>query len=320
MFEALIALRLLLERRGGCLLCAGARTNVFPSSMSRDMGGGRMAYVLRLGEPALELVDIFASAERSQVGTVEEQRAFQSLWMQQRVANPNQPCRTSLTDGVQLILVPGMGTDPRLYRPQRAAFPELISPEWLMPERRESLAHYAERLAHGIKVDRQRPVTVGGVSLGGMLSLEMAPHLGADQVLLIASCREPGAISPLLKVSERAGRVTPAVLLDFGRSLARFGVGRGGGIPADDRALLGRMVREVPLEFLRWAGRAIMEWPGRPSPSVPVHHIHGTCDWVILPSRVKADVWVQGGAHVLNMSHPVPVNQWITARLVAAES
>lgn len=220
----------------------------------------------------------------------------------------------------QLVLVPGMGTDPRLYRPQRAAFPELISPEWLMPEPRESLVHYGERLAEGIKFDRTRPVVVGGVSLGGMLALEMAERLGAREVLLIASCRGPRAISPLLKVSERAGRVTPGRLLDAGRSLARFGVGRGGNIPADDRALLGRMVREVPLEFLRWAGRAIMEWPGKAPGPIPVRHIHGTRDWVILPSRVKPDVWVPGGAHVLNMSHPREVNRWIGEQVrLAAE-
>ena len=71
---------------------------------------------------------------------------------------------------------------------------------------------------------------------------------------------------------------------------------------------------------MRWAGRAIMEWPGRPSPSSAVHHIHGTRDWVILPSRVKPDVWVQGGAHVLNMSHPLEVNRWIAERLSAAVS
>ena len=81
----------------------------------------------------------------------------------------------------QLVLVPGMGTDPRLYRPQRAAFPELISPEWLMPEPRESLVHYGERLAEGIKFDRTRPVVVGGVSLGGMLALEMAERLGGKR-------------------------------------------------------------------------------------------------------------------------------------------
>lgn len=49
-----------------------------------------------------------------------------------------------------------------------------------------------------------------------------------------------------------------------------------------------------------------------------VHHIHGTRDWVILPSRVKPDVWVQGGAHLLNMSHPVEVNRWIAEGLAAA--
>src|SRR5208282_5060184 len=44
-YKAMQALREYLEAKGCQLLCAGARPDVFPSAMSRDMGGGRLAYV-----------------------------------------------------------------------------------------------------------------------------------------------------------------------------------------------------------------------------------------------------------------------------------
>lgn len=49
-----------------------------PSGMSRSMGRGRKANVMRLGEPADEagLVDIFDPAEATQVGTVDERIKF----------------------------------------------------------------------------------------------------------------------------------------------------------------------------------------------------------------------------------------------------
>ena len=82
LFEAQIALRLQLENIDARLLCAGARTDVFPSGMSRDMGGGRKAYITRIGAPSsrADLVDIFDFAEPKTIGSVEEQKAFHEKW------------------------------------------------------------------------------------------------------------------------------------------------------------------------------------------------------------------------------------------------
>lgn len=51
--------------------------------MSRSMGGGRKAYVMRLGQSAgtHDLVDIFNPVELEAVGTVEEQRAYVDAWL-----------------------------------------------------------------------------------------------------------------------------------------------------------------------------------------------------------------------------------------------
>lgn len=80
LFGALIALRQDLEQRGGKLLCAGARRDVYPSGMSRSMGGARQAYFIKLGEPATVLVDIFDRADASDVGTIDEQSAYKARW------------------------------------------------------------------------------------------------------------------------------------------------------------------------------------------------------------------------------------------------
>ncbi len=84
LFEAQIALRLALEKIEARLLCAGARPDVFPSGMSRDMGGGRKAYITRMGARSsrADLVDIFDCAAPETVGSVEEQRAFHEKWVE----------------------------------------------------------------------------------------------------------------------------------------------------------------------------------------------------------------------------------------------
>lgn len=83
LFDALVKLRTQLERHGCQLLCKGARPDVFPSGMSRSMGGGRQAYIMRLGKPARmeDLVDIFDFAAAEQVDVVDAQKEFREKWI-----------------------------------------------------------------------------------------------------------------------------------------------------------------------------------------------------------------------------------------------
>lgn len=211
----------------------------------------------------------------------------------------------------RLILFPGLGADARLFAGQRRALPGIETPDWLPPRPRERLGEYAGRWGEVLELGT-RPAVLGGVSFGGMLSLEMARRYGALGVVLIGSCREQRSVSKVLKVCERLSRATPDVVLDKGRALAPIFLGRGGVIPREHRGALVTMAKELPVDFLRWAARAVVEWDGcsdaELGPGVPVHHIHGTRDWVMPIARVRPTQIIQGGAHVLNMSHPDEVN------------
>lgn len=210
----------------------------------------------------------------------------------------------------RLVLVPGLGVDGRLFEPQRAVLPDLLVPEWPSPEPRESLAHYAARMAAAVKAAESGPVVVGGVSFGGMLALEMSQHLDTRAVALIASCRSPRGVCLPLRFAEYPARVLPSALVSWSRVFAPLVVGRGG-VPREHRAMLIEMIRGVSVPLLRWGARAIMEWPGRDELAVPVHHIHGDRDWVIPVAGVKPTQVVHGGAHVLNLSHPDEVNGFL---------
>jgi hypothetical protein len=77
LFSALETVRRRLEAEGMLVCCQGARPDVFPSGMARQMGGGRRAYQLRRERrvgPA-DLVDVFEPADRAEVVTVDEQYA-----------------------------------------------------------------------------------------------------------------------------------------------------------------------------------------------------------------------------------------------------
>ncbi|HXR90220.1 MAG TPA: hypothetical protein VN750_08055 [Steroidobacteraceae bacterium] len=86
LFDAQLLLREELEAAGALLLCAGARSDVFPSGMSRSMSGGRKAYMMQLGKSPSrsDLVDIFSYAEPGVVGTVRQQQQFHQKWIESR--------------------------------------------------------------------------------------------------------------------------------------------------------------------------------------------------------------------------------------------
>ncbi|CAN3985909.1 hypothetical protein [Kitasatospora purpeofusca] len=98
-FDALSHIRLQIEPLGYQLLCNGARIDAYPSGMSRDMSGGTVLYVLKLGRGAQQRVSIFDRAAPASVGTVAAQREFFESWLAGPKRRPlTDRARNALTD------------------------------------------------------------------------------------------------------------------------------------------------------------------------------------------------------------------------------
>ncbi|MDW6092419.1 hypothetical protein SBX64_07660 [Vibrio rhizosphaerae] len=84
LFIASTVLREHLEQRNCKLLCNASRRNIFVSTMSREMGGGRKGYIVQIGQPASRdtLVDIFGYVDSSLVVSIEEQQLFHEKWIE----------------------------------------------------------------------------------------------------------------------------------------------------------------------------------------------------------------------------------------------
>ncbi len=83
LFECLIDLRRELAKYSYRPLCNGARIDVYPSGICRDMGSGGIAYVLKQGQPAEldNIVHIFDYAEPELIASIEEQLNFYESWL-----------------------------------------------------------------------------------------------------------------------------------------------------------------------------------------------------------------------------------------------
>jgi hypothetical protein len=81
-FGALLDVRTQLEANGLLIGVRGASRDVWPSAMSRQMGGGLKAYRMVPGKQALsqDLVDIFEVSAEVAPATIRDQIAFRDAW------------------------------------------------------------------------------------------------------------------------------------------------------------------------------------------------------------------------------------------------
>ena len=82
--------------------------------------------------------------------------------------------------------ISGLGADKQMF--QRIKLPEgftIVHLEWIDPLKDETFEHYAKRLAQGI--DTSEDFILVGLSLGGLMSVEMNKFLHPKFTILISS-------------------------------------------------------------------------------------------------------------------------------------
>ncbi|HJT24592.1 MAG TPA: alpha/beta hydrolase [bacterium] len=207
-----------------------------------------------------------------------------------------------------LIFFPGLGSDSRLFVHQQKVFKNSLFPPWLVPRKNEFLPQYARRWAEKLKL--KRDCCLVGVSFGGMVAQEMARWMRPKAVILIGSCRSAESIPSYLKI---AGNLPTWPRLS--KKLCELFPGNGGiflgARKKAQRDLLMRMFLETPDDFARWTVRAIFAWKGCEPDGSRVFHIHGEKDHLIPLSRVHPDKVISGGGHLINLTHPKEVNEFI---------
>lgn len=219
-----------------------------------------------------------------------------------------------------LILLPGMGTDARVFSVQKLAFPQLIVPPWIEPKWHESLADYGARMAASVPVDG--PCYVGGMSFGGMVALEMSRHLPVKACLLIASIHS-GRELPLWARLLGPGAWLLPPFTDWVVSTSATVMLRTTGLilPKPIKQSCVHLSRMYPSPMLPWACRSVVRW--KPDPAgwpFPIYHLHGDRDRVIPHRNTTPTQLVSQGGHVLPLTHPFAVNDFLRQAMTDALS
>lgn len=202
---------------------------------------------------------------------------------------------------MRLVLLPGLGVGARLFDAQRVLPVSFAVPDWVDPRPTDTMESYSDRMA-----DRVGPCdALGGVSFGGMVAQAMAARLKPKVVVGIATARRGTDIPGALRWAESIAEAIPRAAPD-GRSLDKFL----GNLPAKFRSAVIAMIQEARLDVVLEGARMAVAWKGAEAPC-PVRLIHGALDVVIRAPKVKPDRVVRGGGHLINVTHPKIVNDFI---------
>ncbi len=102
---------------------------------------------------------------------------------------------------IPVYFMPGLAASSTIF--ERIALStdtfEIILLEWILPESKESLKHYAQRMAE--KVTHKNAVLIG-VSFGGVLVQEMAQFLTLRKLIIISSVKSNVELPLRMKIAK----------------------------------------------------------------------------------------------------------------------
>jgi pimeloyl-ACP methyl ester carboxylesterase len=196
----------------------------------------------------------------------------------------------------KLFLLSGLGADGRLFNNLDLSGNDVVAINWITPEKHDSLTTYATKLIaqFGIKAGDN----VMGVSLGGMMTVEIAKQVKLNQAIIISSIKSKTEFPAYF----RFFRALPIYRVLSGGILQKMGpvikplFGHFAG--SEDSELFYAMLKDSDPEFLTWAMDAVLAWAGEPAPC-KINHILGTADLVFYSKKIKDVIIIPKGDHVM---------------------
>lgn len=211
----------------------------------------------------------------------------------------------------KVYFISGLAADRRVFKHIRLPEGyEAVHLDWIDPERGESLAGYAMRLAGSI--ERDQPFTLVGLSMGGMIATEIARELKPSALILLSSVPLSGHLPGYFRVASalRLHKIVPIKLVKTSAKMKRlFTVETN-----EDKKMLRQIIQESDDRFIRWAMGAILKWRNTELPAAYTH-IHGTRDEVLPVRFTQPTHIIQKAGHLLVMTNAREVNRIIAETL-----
>lgn len=195
-----------------------------------------------------------------------------------------------------VYFIPGMAAGKEIFR--NISLPEAHYEthvlEWLIPEKKESLVHYANRMAKNVT---EPNAILIGVSFGGVVAQEMNSIINLRKLIIISSVKTRDEFPQRLKMAKRtlAYKLIPTSLVLSATDLTRFAIG-----PKTEKRL--KLYQEYlhvrDKQYLDWAIENMVSWD-RKKADKNVVHLHGDKDIVFPIKNISDCKIIKGGTHIM---------------------
>lgn len=208
----------------------------------------------------------------------------------------------------QIILIPGLGADERLFQFIDFSNCEKQVIKWMPPKKDENFSSYILKLKGQI-VSKQPPVLIG-VSLGGMVAMELRELIPVEKTIIISSIKtkdEMPAHFNLIKRIKLNEVISPAFLKKCTPVIKPFLVDTSN---KKTNEIINAMIQDSNNDFITSAIKFVLHWSRAKYDSENLIHIHGTKD-IIFPLRNirECNYKIEDGAHDMILSKHVEINK-----------
>lgn len=209
---------------------------------------------------------------------------------------------------IPVYFMPGMAASSAIF--ERIKLPsdtfDTILLEWELPEPKESLQNYAQRMTK--KVTHKDAVLIG-VSFGGVLVQEMAQFLNLRKLIIISSVKSNTELPRRMKIAKttKAYKLLPTSLVQDADKLMKYAFGT---TMKKRIALYDKFLHMRNKVYLDWAIEQMVCW-NRTELDANVIHIHGDADEVFPCKNIKEFINVKDGTHIMILNR----YRWFNANL-----
>ena len=211
---------------------------------------------------------------------------------------------------IHVYFVPGMAAGAEIFRnislPTEHFTMHIL--EWLIPEKKETIAAYAKRMAALIV---EKDAVLIGVSFGGVVAQEMSEYVALRKLIIISSVKTKDELPRRMKFARKSFfyKLIPTSLVLSAEDLTKFSVG-----PKSEKRL--KLYQEYlhvrDKQYLDWAIQNMVCW-NRKIPVEGVHHIHGNRDIVFPIRHIKNCDILDGGTHIMVLTNGQELSKRIKA-------
>ncbi|HEY2726092.1 MAG TPA: alpha/beta hydrolase [Parafilimonas sp.] len=195
----------------------------------------------------------------------------------------------------KLYCITGLGADENVFKHLDLSFVKPVFINWLSPLRNETLHDYAMRIKEKY-IHEENPL-IFGLSLGGMIAVEIAKSSPSAKVIIISSAKTKKEIPFYWK----AFKYMPLYKILPEWSVKQNSLVRNYFIGAKNNAAkhyIKHVAKHSDIKFYRWAIENIITWKNETVPS-NIIHIHGTNDKLLPYKFLKADIPVNNGGPLM---------------------